>query len=85
MYLTNLDNPCFKESKNSLLQEIRGNKLADLAAKPNLRLAILPGTIEKHHLHVKPILSIASYRHNNVNSLSNIHNNNITSQTINSS
>ena len=46
---------------------------------------MLPGTMEKHHFHVKPILSIASTRSNNINLLSNSDDNNTTSQTINAS
>ena len=85
MNLTKLDNPSFQEVKNSLLQEIRGQKLIDSTTKPNLRLTILPGTMEKHRLCVKPILSNASTRSNNINSLSNSDNNNTTSQPINDS
>ena len=44
MYLANLDYTSFKEDKNSLLQEIRGNKLIESTAKPNLHLMMLTGT-----------------------------------------
>ena len=44
---------------------------------------MLPGTIEKHHFHVKPILSNSIVQSNNVNSLSNSDNNNISSQNFN--
>ena len=43
------------------------------------------GTIEKHHLHVKAILSNATSQSSNVNSISNSDNNNQFFQTINAS
>ena len=61
MYFTNLDYPSFKEIKNSLLQEVRDLRIVDTDLKPNLRLLMLLGTMENHHLHAKPITS------NNIN------------------
>ena len=54
MCVKNLYNPTFKEVKNSLLQELRGQFAADSCATPNLRLIMLPRTMKNHHFHVKP-------------------------------
>ena len=53
MYLRNLDNLSFKEVKNSLLQELRGQFAEESYLKHNLHLVMLPKPMQKHHLHVK--------------------------------
>ena len=60
MCLKILDHPSFKEVKNSLLQELRGQFATDYCAKINLRLIILPGTMQNHHLHVKLVGSVSN-------------------------